>query len=94
MSLATYLRDRLPSAFVRAAALGLVVLALAAYGVESGVLAFVTVAFLAGAVSYTHLSLATSPLTTHPASPKALPTGRAPRTAPARPPPTLSLIHI
>ena len=48
MSLATYLRDRLPSAFVRAAALGLVVLALAAYGVESGVLAFVTVAFLAG----------------------------------------------
>ena len=48
MSLAAYLRDRLPSAFVRAAALGLVVLALAAYGVESGVLAFVTVAFLAG----------------------------------------------
>lgn len=48
MSLAAYLRDRLPSAFVRAAALGLVVLALAAYGVESGVLAFVTVAFLVG----------------------------------------------
>ena len=48
MSLATYLRDRLPSACVRTAALGLVVLALAAYGVESGVLAFVAVVFLAG----------------------------------------------
>ena len=48
MSLAAYLRDRLPSAFVRAAALGLVVLALAAYGVGSGVLGLVAAVFLAG----------------------------------------------
>lgn len=51
MSLAAYLRDRLPSAFVRAAALGLVVLALAAYGVGSGVLGLVAAVFLAGEVA-------------------------------------------
>lgn len=48
MTLASYLRDRLPSACVRAASLALVALALAAYGVEVGVVTLVTVLLAAG----------------------------------------------
>lgn len=48
MTLASYLRDRLPSACVCAASLALVALALAAYGVEVGVVTLVTVVLAAG----------------------------------------------
>ena len=48
MTLASYLRDRLPSACVRAASLALVALALAAYGVEVGVVTLVTAVLAAG----------------------------------------------
>lgn len=48
MTLASYLRDRLPSACVCAASLALVALALAAYGVEVGVVTLVTAVLAAG----------------------------------------------
>ena len=48
MTLASYLRDRLPSACVRAASLALVALVLAAYGVEVGVVTLVTAVLAAG----------------------------------------------